>query len=281
MLRRRTDNTFEFRDIERALYGAAPHSLSVERREALRARIFSELGAPDVPLRRFGDIASERWIAVPVGASIAAAVIAATNYLLDTHDSQTETTWVATAAGSVTVDGARDTTAEPGQRIEATGPSWVAVGKDVRVGLEAGSALRFASSGDRLALLLDAGTHHILSQQSLLEVRGQRWVARMTGPGALEVSIHEWYSSLVALEGETLVQFAGNTYLLRPGDRPLLLMTQPPDAPGSGPHTGDFGSPPANGGGNPNPGSVGGPEMDDRHPDDDHPPATPQAPTPR
>ncbi len=274
MLRRKPDNTFEFRDLERVLYGAAPHSLSPERREALRARIFSELGAQDAPRRSLGDIASERWIAVPVGASIAAAVIAATNYLLDPQDSRTETTWVATATGSVTVDGVDGPTAEPGQRIQATGPSWVAVGKDVRVGLEAGSALRFASSGDRLALLLDGGTHHIVSRQALLEVRGQRWVARMTGPGALEVSMHEWYSSLVALEGETVVQFAGSTYLLRPGDRPLLLLNQPPDDPGAGFPENDPGSGPANGGGNPNPGSAGGPEGDDGGPRDDPPPAS-------
>ncbi|MCO5203099.1 MAG: hypothetical protein M9925_15510 [Chloroflexi bacterium] len=279
MLRRKPDNTVEFRDIERALYGAAPHSLSPERREALRARIFSELGAQDVPRRSFGNIASERWIAVPVGASVAAAVIAATNYVLDPQDSRTGTTWVATASGSITVDGVEGPTAEPGQRIEATGPSWVAVGKDVRVGLEAGSALRFASSSDRLALLLDGGTHHILSQQSLLEVRGQRWVAHMTGPGALEVSIHQWHTSLVAFEGETVVQYAGNTYLLRPGDRPLLLLSQPPDDPGAGLPEGDPGTGPANGGGNPNPGSVGGPERDDAAPPDDYPSAPSEAST--
>ncbi|MBE0611348.1 MAG: hypothetical protein IH609_18345, partial [Dehalococcoidia bacterium] len=274
MLRRKTDNTFEFRDIERALYGAAPYSLSAERREALRARIFSQLGAQDVPRRSFGDIASERWITIPVGASIAASVIAATHYLHDERVSSTDTTWVANAAGSVTVDGVDDPTAEPGQRIEATGPSWVAVGKDVRVGLETGSAFRFASSGDRLALLLEAGTHHIVSQEPLLEVRGQRWTARMTGPGALEVSIHEWYSSLAALEGEAIVQFAGNTYLLRAGDRPLLLMAQPPDAPGFGPHTGDSGPAPANGGGNPNPGLSGATEPDHGSRREDQPPAS-------
>lgn len=274
MLRRKPDNTFEFRDIEQALYRAAPASLSPERREALRVRIFSELGAQESPRRTPASIAGERWIAIPVGASIAAAVIAATQYLDDQRGPAGETTWVATASGSVTIDGVAAATADPGERIEADGPSWVAVGRKVRVGLGSGSAFRFASSDDRLALLLESGTHHIVSDEALLEVRGGRWVARMTGPGAIEVSIREWHTSLVSIEGETVVQYAGSSYLLRPGDRPLLLLSQPPDDPGSGLRGGDSGTGPANGGGSPDPGPapVAGP--------DDEPGNHPAAPAP-
>ena len=75
MLRRRPDNTFEYRDIERVLYASAPNTLSPERKEALRLRIFSQLGAQDEARPGLAGTARERWIAIPVGVGIAATVI--------------------------------------------------------------------------------------------------------------------------------------------------------------------------------------------------------------
>lgn len=233
MLRRRPDNTFEYRDIERVLYASAPEALSPERKEALRLRIFSQLGAQDEARPEPAGIARERWIAIPVGVGIAATVIAGTKYVLDQHAAVGDDALVAMASGAVTVDGTSGGTAAAGQRIAASGPSWVAVGENVRVGLEDGAAFRFATSGDRLALLLESGRHHIVSNEALLEVRGGRWAARMAGPGVLEVSIHQWYTSIAAIEGEVVVQHAGSTFLLRAGDPPLLILNQPAGDPAS------------------------------------------------
>lgn len=234
MLRRRPDNSFEYRDIERVLFAGAPIALSPERKEALRLRIFSQLGAQDRAKQGPAGMARERWIAIPVGVGIAATVIAGTRYVFDQRGPVGDDTLVAMASGSVTVDGASGIPAAAGQRIAATGPSWVAVGENVRVGVKDGAAFRFATSGDRLALLLESGRHHIVSNEALLEVRGDRWAARMTGPGVLEVSIHQWYTSIAAIEGEAVVQHAGTTSLLRAGDPPLLLMNGPAGDPASG-----------------------------------------------
>lgn len=234
MLRRRPDNTFEYRDIERVLYASAPNTLSPERKEALRLRIFSQLGAQDEARPGLAGTARERWIAIPVGVGIAATVIAGTRYVLDQRGPAGDDSLVAVASGAVTVDGISGVPAAADQRIAATGPSWVAVGENVRVGLEDGAAFRFATSGDRLALLLESGRHHIVSNEPLLEVRGARWAARMTGPGVLEVSIHQWYTSIAAIEGEAVVQHAGSSFLLRAGDPPLLVMNGPAGDPARG-----------------------------------------------
>ncbi len=234
MLRRRPDSTFEYRDIERALYASAPNALTPERKEALRLRIFSQLGAQDEGRPAPAGMARERWIAIPVGVGIAATVIAGTRYVLDQRGPAGDDAVVAMASGAVTVDGASGASAGAGQRIAATGPSWVAVGENVRVGLEDGAAFRFATSGDRLALLLESGRHHIVSNEPLLEVRGGRWAARLAGPGVLEVNIHQWYTSIEAIEGEAVVHHAGTAFLLHAGDPPLLVMNGPGGDAGSG-----------------------------------------------
>lgn len=255
MLRRRPDSTFEYRDIERALYASAPNALTPERREALRLRIFSQLGAQDEGRPAPAGMARERWIAIPVGVGIAATVIAGTRYVLDQRGPAGDDTVVAMASGAVTVDGASGASAEAGQRIAATGPSWVAVGENVRVGLEDGAAFRFATSGDRLALLLESGRHHIVSNEPLLEVRGGRWAARLAGPGVLEVNIHQWYTSIEAIEGEAVVHHAGTAFLLHAGDPPLLVMNGPAGDPGSGAPESSDGN--AAGSGDPGPGERG------------------------
>lgn len=254
MLRRRPDNTFEYQELERTLYASTPAPLSPERRDALRARVFSNLGAQDpAPRTLIPRISTERWVAIPVGAGVAATIIAATHYVLEqSTDSADGNTYAATAGGSVTVDGVVGSQARPGQLIKAESASWVTIGKNVSVGLEAGSSFTFGYSGDRLALLLNAGTHHVVSTESLLEVPGDGWTARMTGPGALDVSIRNWMTSLQALEGEPLVYHNGQVHLLRAGDPPLLIM----NTPGSpGPANGGPGNGPASSG----PSSPGGP----------------------
>jgi hypothetical protein len=256
MLRRRPDSTFEYREIERALYASAPNALTPERKEALRLRIFSQLGAQDEARPAPTGIARERWITIPVGVGIAAAVLAGTRYVLDQRGPAGNDTLVAMASGAVTIDGASGASAGAGQRIAATGPSWVAVGENVRVGLEHGAAFRFATSGDRLALLLESGRHHIVSNEPLLEVRGGRWAAHLTGPGVLEVNIHQWYTSIEAIEGEAVVHHAGTAFLLRAGDPPLLVMNGPAGDAGNGAPDASDGHPA--GSGDQGPGGPGG-----------------------
>ncbi|HMO53627.1 MAG TPA: hypothetical protein PJ994_03915, partial [Tepidiformaceae bacterium] len=68
MLRRRPDNIYEFREIERMLYSIQPPALAPDRKDALRSRIMASLGEQD-ELRRAAlpllPEFRERWIAIP------------------------------------------------------------------------------------------------------------------------------------------------------------------------------------------------------------------------
>src|SRR5512142_1910654 len=105
MLRRRPDSTYEFRQIEAALRSARPKPLSAERKEALRLRIMSRLGEQE--LARPGlRVLHERWITVPAGIGLAAAIFAGARIVAEEAPWSTGgSTVVAHATGSMLVDG--------------------------------------------------------------------------------------------------------------------------------------------------------------------------------
>ena len=79
MLRRKPDNTFEYRHLEFALGSSRPLPLTPERREALRLRIMTSLGPQDARARR-GLALREHWVAVPATIGVAAAIFGALHF---------------------------------------------------------------------------------------------------------------------------------------------------------------------------------------------------------
>ena len=91
MLRLRHDDSFELRLVEEAVVSLAPPRLSDERREALRTRIMSTLGPQDAaPQRRLGVVANERWVLVPAGVGVIAAILAAAIAAVDPQQAGVE-----------------------------------------------------------------------------------------------------------------------------------------------------------------------------------------------
>ena len=162
MLRRKPDNTFEFRHVEAALTGSRPLPLTAERREALRLRIMSNLGPQDAPARRAANL-REHWVAIPAAGGVAAAIFGAVHFA-NINDEQTSTIVMARSVGDILVNGKAVDSATAGEEIRARSFAWVAISDDVRVGMDPGSSISFQQSEDRLTVKHHSGNAVFVTQ---------------------------------------------------------------------------------------------------------------------
>ncbi|MCL4230479.1 MAG: hypothetical protein KJ053_02760, partial [Dehalococcoidia bacterium] len=224
MLRRRPDSTFEFRLVEAAITAAAPAPLTPERRDALHLRIFSNLGPQDSS-RRLLPVAPgfvrERWVAIPAGVGIAAAIFAANRVVLDQSPSAS-TGSVAVASGEIVVDGRTAASAVPGQRIEARSPSWVSLG-GVQVGLEPGAVVQFSGSGDGLSLRVETGDVTVVTGERGLSVSGNGWAAVLQAATVARFVPMGDAMVVHVADGAVQLDFRGRSYTITPATSPFLL----------------------------------------------------------
>ncbi len=227
MLRRKPDATFEFRLVEAALAAAAPAPLSPERREALRLRIFANLGPQDSPRRLLPTapgFVRERWVAIPAGVGIAAAIIAANRVVLELSQPATRSgDPVARASGEVLVDGQAGVSAVAGQRIEARTSAWLALPGGGQAGLEASAVVRFTGSGASLALLIERGDVTVVTGDVGLAVAGQGWSASVQA--STVARFVPMGDAMIVHVPEGLVQLTigGRSYTITPADSPLFI----------------------------------------------------------
>lgn len=223
MLRRRSDSTFEFRHVEAALWAARPAPLSDRRREALRLRIFAELGTQDEPRRLLALPVNERWIAIPAGLGIAAVIVAASQLAPGWPGGDGPVPVAARATGDVLVDGVPGTSARQGQRILARSASWVAIGEHVTVGLEQGEAFSFSGEAGAFTLSLETGNATVATTDSGTEVTAGLWSARVEANTVAKFSLVAGATIIEVAEGSVEVTFDGRTFTVTPGNSPLYL----------------------------------------------------------
>lgn len=242
MLRRKQDNTFEFRDIERMLYSIQPPALTAERKDALRLRIMASLGEQDEARRGFAPLNfRERWIAVPAGAGLAAAILAGA-YIMNPEQSGTSIN------GTVTWNGVAIDRPQPGQMMVAVSNAQVRISANILVSMDAGARFSYAESGGNVTLQ-PLGGRTMVTTSEPTTVAGSGWSARM-GPGS--TAVFEFAAEALTIEvpgGVVVLSVAGMP------DRPITeadgvvsIVPGTPAEPGNGTgrpvdptnHGGDF-----------------------------------------
>jgi hypothetical protein len=214
----------EFRTVEAALWGAAPGRLSDERREALRLRIFSQLGAQEAAAARWLPPVRTRWIAIPAGAGIAATIIATVQYAERTADhGGGGAATLAQANGQLRVDGLVRDVLNPGQTAEALSHSWLSFGSTVRIGLEPGSTVRYESNGEYLELRLLAGSITAATTGQTVSLRGNGWSATVAAGSVGRIGIVRGSTVIEAMEGEVRVTIGAESYIVTPANSPLYI----------------------------------------------------------
>lgn len=253
MLRFRPDATVEYRDIELALRAAAPPSLSPERRELLRARIFENLGAQDRRVAGFARMLEPRWVAVPVGVGIAAAVVAASRPVLGSLSAGGDGARIQ-AYGSFTSAGQPMTDLDVGEVATAIIESDLVL-PDARVTLDAGTSFTVIEPGEGNAPIvidLSAGTATVAADAKVVELTGPGWRAVLQEGGVVRASLlpnGDW--SFEAIEGEAFITVGGTVCEPISGTRVIITgagacITVPGGAGVAG-QPGRGGEPPASG----------------------------------
>ncbi|MEO6043164.1 MAG: hypothetical protein ABIQ47_04495 [Tepidiformaceae bacterium] len=221
MLRRKPDNTFEYRHLEFALGSSRPLPLTPQRREALRLRIMTSLGPQDAQARR-GIALREHWVAVPATIGVAAAIFGALHFAPFT-DQQDATVVMARSLGDILVNGQPADRATADQEIRAQSFAWVAISDAVRVGMDPGSSISFQQTGDLLTIVHHSGSAVFVTQNDRVRLIGTGWTAEISADSAFKSSKSGGVATLLMEEGSALVSASGHTYSLVPGSGPLLV----------------------------------------------------------
>jgi hypothetical protein len=221
MLRRRPDNTYEFRVVELVLRAAAPPPLTPERREALRLRIMAQLGAQDAARRYpFLSVAGipvrERWVAVPAGIGIAAAIILTVQTASNGTANHAP---VAHASLPVTVDGVQQSDAHAGQLVVAKVATWLAIGDDVRIGMHDNSGLRYSDANGVVQLSPEFGSLTVASTNRIVNVQRGGLILVMQAQTTAQFSLNGIEMQVSVAEGAVTTTWAGTDYVLGPGDQ--------------------------------------------------------------
>jgi hypothetical protein len=218
MLRRGPDNTYEYRDIERMLYSIHTPALAPQRKDALRARIMARLGHQDerrrVALPLIPEF-REKWVAIPAGVGLAAAIIAGMNYYEGLGGDGG--TLHARLSGPVTVDGAYSDRAEPGDLLVALSAADIDIGTQFRVSLEAGARFSYYESDGRVTFRPFAGTATLVTGDRDAFLIGDGWTGRI-----LSGSLAEFTVSAEALT----VHVTDGTVWVTVGNEPELRLTE-------------------------------------------------------
>lgn len=220
MLRRKPDNSFEYRHVEMALVSARPAPLAAARRDALRLHIMANLGPQEAAPRR--GMVRERWVAIPAGIGVAAAIIAASHYLAP--EARPDGGAIAAqAVGEVLIDGQPGETALAGQSIVARSAAWIGIADDVRVGMEPGASISFAESSGGLVVAHHAGVVTIVSGSNGVRVEGAGWSAAVAAFSVMKATPSSSALLLAMEDGTASVTASGRSYPLSADSGPLVL----------------------------------------------------------
>jgi len=231
MLRRKAGNIVEFRQLEAMLTQSSPPGLTAARREALWLRISSGLGEQDPApaVLRFLP-PRERWIAIPAGAGLAAAVVAGAVLIAEQVSSPTAGI-TAHAVGDVLVDGQQSNDVQPGAMLVARSSTWVSVGSNIRVGLDTGAVVRYDYANGSVALHLFSGDVTVAATTSGVNLNGDGWSA-VLGPGTLvSASTVGASTTFQVVESTATLTFDGSTRTLGPSDPAVHIGNSGPATP--------------------------------------------------
>jgi hypothetical protein len=160
------------------------------------------------------------------------------------------------AAGSIEVNGLPAAEGTAGDRIVARGDTWLTVAVSYRVGLEAGSVVRFDDDGGSISLHFESGRATLATADTGLVVHGSNWTA-VVDPGSVAmVASVRGATVFNVVEGLMAVTTQdGTRHEVRPFDAALFVppaVSEPIQEPGTS-HTLDIATgtpsgPPAGGG---------------------------------
>ncbi len=192
MLRRRADGELEFLALEALLRAAAPPPLTLEQRERIWARIASQLGPQEVPSERFWQVSLRRkWVAIPVGAGVAATIVAASWPVLAGLGRGSSGGAAIVAAGELRVGGQPVSRVEPGRLVYArTEASLLLADPAARLDLVAGSRFELVGhSPQELVLRLDAGALSVASPDASVRLTLGEWVVHAGAGSAFRAQV--------------------------------------------------------------------------------------------
>jgi hypothetical protein len=231
----------------------------------------ASLGEQEAARRVLTPAVRERWVLVPAGLGLAAAIIAANQVLnREVEEPGSGPAMVAAHAnGDVLVNGVAGAKFGPGDRVEARSQAWLTVGDGAGVGLEAGSIVRFLPGTQVNTFALERGSATFASGTAPLRVSGATWSASLRQGSVASFALLTAGVTITVQEGDVEFQGLGQAPRLTPGDpyvfagelpatekeAPVAPSAPPPVAAvATGPGTGGEpqASPPQQGG-NPNP----------------------------
>ncbi len=230
MLRRRPDNTFEFREVERMLYSIQPPALAPERKDALRARIMESLGEQEA-LRQAGILTPafrERWVAVPAGVGIAAAIIGGIYLQRGLTDTTGSDHGEATFAGQLNLDGAPVNAIRPGPTFVAAMYTHVSLGGDVALMLQTGTSFRYEERDGEVTVYTGEGLATLATGDRPANLVGANWSARLSVNSSAEFLVSAQMVTVNGISGVvSVVHGAGVASALTAGDTVTFSLGEP------------------------------------------------------
>ena len=225
MLRRRADGELEFLALEAILREVALPPLSPEQRERIWARIVSHLGPQEVPDEPVGRVTlRRRWIAIPLGAGVAAAIVAASWPLLANWRASDPRPGALVAAGELRVGGQPANRVETGRTVYArTAASLLLPEPAARLDVSAGSRFELVGhDSEALFLRLDAGTLTVASPSAAVRLTLGEWEVRASSGAAFRAQA-AGIGIVDVFEGSVRLDFRGTERCaLRTGDVAFL-----------------------------------------------------------
>ncbi len=219
MLRARGDR-WEYLAIEVALRRAAPPPLTPEQRERIRARIMAQLGAQEParpPL-----VFRTRWVAVPVGAGLAATIVAGVRLVAHRFSGD--------EGGAGVVVGGRLLTG--GRTVDELGTGQVAVARTdttvlfpeagARFDAVAGSRFELLADSGELVFRLETGRFSVASEATPVRLQGQGWSAVFATGGVGSANVASDRARFTVYEGALTVSVGGAICTAGAGDTVIV-----------------------------------------------------------
>ena len=200
MLRRRPDDRFELLLVEEALSAIAPPPLSVERREALRQRIMTGLGTQDAAAS-WGLRPGERWVLIPAGIGVVAAILAAARYVQHSNDDAEAKVYVRQLEF--------DTSTPGGQHVVES--RWVSFGREVAVGVEPGTSIESVGGPGAVVLQFRGGRATVANASTPMTVVGSGFTANLPANSVTSFESSGDSTTVTAVFGQLVLALTDGT----------------------------------------------------------------------
>ncbi len=249
MLRARGDR-WEYLAIEAALRRTAPPALTPEQRERIRARIMAQLGAQEParpPL-----VFRSRWVAVPVGAGLAATIVAGVRLVPHQYSGERPSGGVVAGGRLVTGGRAVDELGRGQAAVARTDASILFPAAGARLDAVAGSRFELLSDSGELAFRLEMGRFSVASEATPIRLEGQGWSAVFAAGGVGSADVSSGRAWFIVYEGALTVTVRGAVCTAGAGDTVIVEGNSCLVVPGTA-----GGNPAAPGQGGANPGQGG------------------------